>query len=66
MLLHLVLFDTMLYLFNHYGIIIFLLCQLNIFMAAVKYVEKVFCKLQPYYIIVMPDRIMVGKVCLWL
>lgn len=67
MLLHLVLFDTVLYLFNHYGIINFLLCQLNnIFMAAVKYVEKVFCKLQLYYIIVMPDRIMVGKVCLWL
>lgn len=63
MLLHLVLFDTVLYLFNHY----FLLCQLNnIFMASVKYVEKVFCKLQLYYIIVMPDRIMVGKVCLWL
>lgn len=66
-LLHLVLFVIVLYLFNHYGILNFLLCQLNdIFMAVVKFLEKVFCELQLYYIIVMPDSIMVGKVCLCL
>lgn len=55
------LFDVMLYLFNHYGILKFWLCQLsNIFMAVVKYLNNVFCKLQLYYIIVMPDSIMVG------
>lgn len=35
-------------------------------MAVVKYQNSVFCKLQLYYIIVMPDSIMVGKVCLCL
>lgn len=64
-LLYLVLFDIVLYLFDHYGILIFLLCQLNnTFMAVVKFLEKVFCELQLYYIIVMPDSIMLGKVCL--
>lgn len=29
-------------------------------MAVVKYLNNVFCKLQLYYIIVMPDSIMVG------
>lgn len=68
-LLHLVLFDILLYLFNHYGILNFLLCQLNnTFTAVVKLLGKVFFDLQLYYIVVMPDSIMVGKVCfcLWL
>lgn len=64
-LLCLVLFDIVLYLFNRYGILNSLLYQLNnIFLAVVKFLEKVFCKLLLYYVIVMPDRIMVGKVCL--
>jgi len=66
-LLHLLLFDVVLYLFNHYGILNFLLCQLNsIFMAVVKFLAKVFCELELRYILVMPDSIMVGKVCLCL
>lgn len=35
-------------------------------MAVVKFLEKVFCDLQVCCIIVMPDSITVGKVCLWL
>lgn len=56
-----------LYLFNHYGILNFLLWQLNnIFMAVVKFLEKVFYNLQLCYVIVMSDSITVGKVCLCL
>lgn len=64
-LLHLGLFAVLLYLFNHYGIVNVLLCQLNnVFMARVKFLGRVFCELQLYYIIVMPDSVMVGEVCL--
>lgn len=64
-LLHLVLFDILLYLFNHYGTLnFFAMSTKHTFTAVVKLLGKAFFDLHLYYIIVMPDSVMVGKVCL--